>query len=270
MIVSCQIVSVVNYPKLYDRYIGNNPFYKGMDLVPFDNTKENIPIPVRYNDFIDHRMLADAWVIFCHQDFSIREDVALKLKDLPQDCIYGPIGIKACLGRELVFCMGGATRKLKCRRRDFVEHEYFGRILQGHGEDESKARPIGRRVDRPYEVDTVDCCCLIVHSSLIRKYNLRFDGQFTFHLFTSDFSIAARKRHGIKTKILQLEAFHLSEGGFSAEYFRNLGRLLRKYPEDRVVVTGSDFEEVRSFRYIYSAQRSAEMIKSFTGKKDIS
>jgi len=187
-----QIVTVVNNSAQYDRYIKNNPFYKGMDLVCFDNMEENIPIPVRYNDFIDHRMLPDAWVIFCHQDFSIREDVALKLKDLDRGCLYGPISIRAFQGEEFIVRIKG-MKILKNRWTDYPRRKIFGQYLQGIGGDESKAQLMGERIKKPCDVDSVDSCCLIAHASLIKKHRLRFDEKFDFTLFADDFSIDGQK-----------------------------------------------------------------------------
>jgi hypothetical protein len=266
MSMDIQIVTVINNPTQYERYIKNNPFYKGMDLVSFDNTKENVPIPLRYNSFIDHRMLPDAWVIFCHQDFSIREDVALKFRDLDRECLYGPIGIKASRGGEFVFRIRG-MRILKSRRSDFSYREIFGQYLQGFGGDESRAKLMGKKVGKPYEVDSVDSCCLIAHASLIKKYGLRFDEKFDYTLFADDFSIMAKKLYRIRTKALQLDCFHLSEGGKSVGYYRCLSYLIEKYPGEKIAVTSSEYKEIEAIRHLLMNKDTAKIAEYFVGWK---
>ena len=268
MSVNIQIVTVVNDFAQYDRYVKNNPFYKNCDLISFDNTKENISIPVRYNNFIDNRMLPDTWVIFCHQDFSMKEDVGLKLKDLDKGCIYGAVGIKDCRWREVAFRVTGPNA-FRFEKRGFFERIQYGRILQGVDDDESKAILMGEKVTRPYEVDTVDSCCLILHASLIRKHALRFDARFDFNLFAADLSIMARKRYDVRTKILQLDCFHLSQGRRTAGYFRCLSHLIEKHPDEKIALTFSDAEEVAAFKYVLLNKNSAEIIKGFAGSKEV-
>ena len=269
MSVKVQIVTVVNNFAQYDRYIRDSPFYKQCDLISFDNTKDNISLSVRYNDFIDNQMLPDAWVIFCHQDFSIKEDVALKLKDLDKGCIYGPIGVKACRCREIVFRVTGLN-PFKFDKRGPFERKLYGQILQGIDGDESKAILMGEKLAEPYEVDTLDCCCLILHSSLVRKYGLKFDARFAFSLFGADLSIMARKLYNIKTMALQLDCFHLSEGKSSAAYFGSLSYLIEKYPDERIALTFSNAEEMAAFKYVLSNKNSEEIIKGLTVSKGVS
>ena len=267
MSIDIQIVTVVNNLAQYERYIKNNPFYKGMDLVFFDNTKENIPIPLRYNDFIDHQMLPDKWVIFCHQDFSIREDVALKLKDLNRECLYGPIGIKACSERGFIFRIRGIKISLS-RWNDSQYRKIFGQYLQGFGGDEFKAKLMGEKVTKPCEVDSVDSCCLIVHVSLIKKFGLRFDEKFDYTLFADDFSLMAKKFYHIKTKAIQLDCFHLSEGGKSSGYYRCLLHLIKKYPGEKLVVTSSEDREIEVIKHLLKNKNTAKIAEYFADGKE--
>lgn len=266
MSVKVQIVTVVNKPSQYARYVKNNPFYKDLDLVSFDNTNQNIPITARYNDFLDNRMLPDAWVIFCHQDFSINEDVSLKLKDLDKGCIYGPIGIKACRSKALSFRLTG-PKALTLRKRVFFERKWHGQILQGLANDESKSILIGEKSSGLPEVDTLDSCCFIVHSSLMRKYGVRFDTNLDFNLFAADLSIMARKLYKIKTKILQMDCFHLSRGVRSAGYYRCLSYLISKYPEEHIALTFSGGEEMDAFKYFISHKNSHDLIRGLVATK---
>ncbi len=123
-----QVVTVVNDYVQYEHYVKNNPFYQNFDLVHFNNTQENISVPQRYNYFLDHLMSDDAWVMFCHQDFSVNEDLSGKLCCLAKNCIYGPMGIKSyrCLG--LILRLKGA-RAFTIRKKKFFENKQYGQIL---------------------------------------------------------------------------------------------------------------------------------------------
>lgn len=246
----------MNHPEQFEHYVQNNPFYRGMEVTHYDNTAENVPAPLRLNDFIQNRMRPEAWVVFSHQDFSIREDFSHKLRSLDRACIYGPVGIQNCRSGD------GASQQQPSAT---LERRMFGEILQGFRGEETHARLMGERVQEPREVNTVDGCCLIVHASLITKYGLRFDERFPFSLFCADFSINARKLHGIKTKVLQLECFHLSEGGFNAAYFQSLAELIRKHPHEEIILTGSTPDEVDAFRHIILSPRSREMLDGLMG-----
>ena len=47
-----KIVSVVNNFDIYNKCIKNNEFINKYDLIPFDNTSENLGIPKLYNSFM--------------------------------------------------------------------------------------------------------------------------------------------------------------------------------------------------------------------------
>lgn len=260
-----QVVTVVNNREQYASYISGNPFYQGFDLVVCDNTRENIPIPVHYNTFIEQRMLPEAWIIFCHQDFSIRENVVPKLENLPRDCVYGPIGVEIVKARSLNLRIKRWRLSLKNNTRMCTR--LLGEYLQGFDGDEGKAERRGVRVKRLCEVETLDACCLIVHSSLIRKLGLRFDPLFVFSLFVEDLSIQLKHRHGIKTKVLQLDCFHLSTGGFSSVYYESLLKLMEKYPGEQLVLTGSDENELNALRFLTKSPRAPEILKCFNKRE---
>ncbi len=83
------------------------------------------------------------------------------------------------------------------------------------------------------EVGTVDCQCLIVHSSLIEKYNLRFDENLSFDLYTEDFSIYAREHYNIPTKIMQVDCHHYSFGKLTERFANSYKYLQNKYKKTR-------------------------------------
>lgn len=262
MSVKIQLVTAVNNWDQYACYIRKNPFYQGFDLVSYDNTVENVPVPLHYNAFIEQRMLSDAWVIFCHQDFSIREDLVAKLENLPHDCLYGAIGIDVADGCS--WTLGVRRGRLSLRRGKLAPHtRLLGQYWQGFDGDETKAELRGIRVSQPCEVETLDGCCLILHASLIQTLGLRFDPLFAFSLFVEDLSIHVKHAHGIKTKVLQLECFHLSTGGFSADYYEGLLKLIEKYPGERLVLTGSDEHELNVLRYLQKSRHTPAILKCF-------
>ena len=219
-----QIISVVNNHRVFTTTIKENPFMARYPVHVYDNTRENIGIPGRYNHFIDHAMADDAWLVFCHQDFGFLEDPSGRLGDLDTGVIYGPIGARRERG---IYIRHG--------RIAFEKKALLGQIYQARNDD--KFFPHGIRLSKPRLVDTVDCCCLIVHASLVRRFSLRFDEQLDFHLYAEDFSLNARFRHGVATKAVQMEAKHLSFGDTSKGFSGSLAYLRSKYPGRHFVGT---------------------------------
>lgn len=219
-----QIICVVSNFEIFGSMIGRNPFMNIFPIQAYDNTNDNIGIPERYNHFIDHYMSDDAWLVFCHQDFGFSEDPAEKLKSLDRTGIYGPIG--AVKKRGFYFRHGKPA---------FAKKVLIGQIQQAR--NDNKYFPHGVHLDKPQIVDTVDCCCLVVHSSLIKKHGLRFDEQFDFHLYSEDFSLNAWYIHGIRTRAVQMPARHMSFGDTSQGFHASLEYLRAKYKGKNFVGT---------------------------------
>jgi len=204
-----QIVTVVNNFEIFNNTINENIFMKYFPIKIYDNTKENISITRRYNNFIKNHIKDDMWIIFCHQDFGFLEDFTIKLEDLDKNFIYGPIGAgikESCLPIRVI----------------------LGQINQGN---KDKIVKHGKYINRPEVVDTLDCCCLIIHSSLIKKHGLLFDENLDFHLYSEEFSLNARYNHSIETKAVQFECIHLSYGNRSGHFFKALEYLRGKYSD---------------------------------------
>ncbi len=219
-----QIICVVSNFEIFGSMIGKNPFMNGFPIQVYDNTKDNIGIPQRYNHFIDHHMNDDAWLVFCHQDFGFSADPYPRIKDLDRNGIYGPIG--AAKKRGLFIRQGKIT---------FSKKMLLGQIHQARNDNNFFLH--GIRLDRPRTVETVDCCCLIVHSSLIKRYELRFDEHLDFHLYSEDFSLNARYQHGIRTRAVQMDAEHMSFGDTSRDFHASLEYLKTKYKGKNFVGT---------------------------------
>lgn len=205
---------------LYRRLVVENPALVGAKFVTLDNRERNLPIPVQYNRFLDNFDFSHpAWLVFCHEDFEIREPLAPLLKHLSSDSLYGPIG---------------AT----CRDAVLKRNSIIGRIDECRREG-GETWEVGKAVPAMTLVETFDCCCLIAHSSLIRE--LRFDPKLEFDLYVEDFCANAKVQHGIVSRILPFAAVHHSGSHPTARLYRHLEYLRRKYPHDLFHATCVDF-----------------------------
>lgn len=226
MTEAIQLVCVSHRADIYDKYVGTNPHVDKALVTRYDNSVENVAIPVRYNHFIEHEM-GDGWVVFMHHDLSFDEPLAPKLAGLPRDAIYGVCGAVMTDGRRFVFLGRNGRWRPTVRRGRTTDVRVRGQI-----KCLEKLSPPGfmgeYATDLPV-VDTVDCCCVIVHSSLIRKHKLRFSPEFAWHFYSEDFSLNARREHGIATKVLQIECGHYGEGNLTPEFQQSKWMLVDKY-----------------------------------------
>lgn len=207
------LISVVRDLMMYNRCLVSNRFLKRCILRKSDNSSENIPIPIRYNHFFEsYDFSRESWFVFCHEDFEFKEDPVTLISSLNKSLLYGPIGAatRTYLGL-LQVC------------------QYRGQIISSDKSGDHIEK-MGRVVDPGTRVDTLDCQCLIVHSSLIRKTGIRFDQNLTFDLYVEDFCLQALTRWGIKTIILPLKCQHWSKGPKPAAYNEKLQYLATKYP----------------------------------------
>lgn len=205
--------SVVRNWHLFQKCLTGNPHFREIEIHFVDNTTENLGIPKRYNDFLDAFDYANpGWIIFCHEDFELRENIRPLLANIPPSAIYGPCGAqKAKLFKLLT------TNRL------------LGAITEAH-KDGSNEHTTGEQVPTGTIVDAVDCCAIIVHSSLIKTYHLRFDESLLFDLYSEDFSINAFLSAGIRTRILTFRCCHYSTPiKLPESYIESLKILNRKY-----------------------------------------
>lgn len=213
-------VSVVRDFDLYRRCLRENPKCSGVQFVAFDNTSNNQPIPVRYNSFLDgYDYSHETWFMFCHEDFEPQEDISALLATADRSALHGVVGgVRrgfAGFGRQVIY--GNMTE----RRRD------------GEGEE----RRVGRGIERMVEVEAFDCCCLIVHSSLIQKFHLRFDERLLFDLYVEDFCAAAKVFHGVRSFVHPVKCCHHSGSRATERLYRHLPYLKAKYPRNCFVGT---------------------------------
>lgn len=228
------IITVYNDLNIFNQMIGENPIMNRFNLTAYDNTTDNIGISTRYNSFLNTDQ-PKGWLIFCHQDFAFLEDISDKLANLNKDCIYGPIGVVG--EKQFIFELKIRGFKIKKAKLGFVKFKtrLVGQIEQGKGDGTFVLD--GQFLTKPHEAETVDCCCLIVHSELINKHLLRFDENLNWHLYSEDFSLNARTNFGIKTKAVQLKSKHLSLGKIDDSFKLATEYLHRKYPGKDIAST---------------------------------
>ena len=186
-------------------------YYHHPNIFVLDNNVENKSISVRYNEFLNSYdySIAD-WFVFCHEDWELKENLSKKLKNLDKNCLYGPIGTKIT------------------KKKNILLKYFLGRIIHSN-KDGSNAISLGLFCRTQRIVSTFDCQCLVVHSSLIQKYNLRFDPNLNFDLYVEDFCIYAKENHQIESRILQMKCQHYSYGNVQQRFFDSFEYLKNKY-----------------------------------------
>lgn len=226
-----KIITVSRDLDFYRKNVQNNTSLEGGEFCLYDNNVENLTMPVRYNHFLTSYNYADEdWLVFCHEDFEFLEPLEARLNSLSKEYLYGTIG-------------------------QSLKRGTVGFILDSN-KDGSQLEFRGKPVHKAEQVDTLDCCCLIVHSSLIRKHSLRFDEQLTWDLYIEDFCISAKERHGINTFVVPIRSYHHSYGSIQPRFFEQLAYLRSKYKQATHIYTtttafslGGDLKQLKEFLY---------------------
>ena len=125
-----KIISVVRDFEMYDRLVRNNPFNKGADFSCFDNRQENLGIAARYNQFLNGYDFADEdWLIFCHEDWEVREAWQPLLERLDKNRLYGVAGIPFVSDGRYMNSLPGASanRRKTVRNRLSGANRFFRR-----------------------------------------------------------------------------------------------------------------------------------------------
>lgn len=231
--MNAQVICVYNNQEIFSNIVKNNENLKNCKIFAYDNTKENIAITKHYNNYIEENIghgigdtvplnTNDFWCLFIHQDFGIMEDIEPILKNLDKNNIYGAIGVKILKG--LFFGRSGTKRKLGFKNELKLT---FGRILQGNNDFSFKK--YGLKIFFQPTVNAIDCCCILIHSSLLREYNLRFDENLNFHMYAEELCYRAKQEHNIKTKVVQLKCFHLGKGCIDESFQESVQYLKEKF-----------------------------------------
>jgi hypothetical protein len=198
------IVTVVRDFTIYNQLVKENPFNKGAQFFTIDNTVTNKGLGTRYNEFLDnYDYNREDWIVFCHEDWEVKENLEPILSTLDKGAFHGPVGV------------------------DF-ESTFRGRFYHCH-RDGSGLSPLGRPCKTGTIVSTFDCLCLIVHSSLIQQYNLRFDENLKFDLYVEDFCIRGSETYGIDSKIVCVQCCHHSRRRAAQSFYDALDYVRGKY-----------------------------------------
>ena len=230
---TCVFVTVVRDHAMYARLVRDNPNNAGGEFVAFDNLKENLSITARYNSFLDGWDYArQAWFVFVHEDYEFLEPIAAILRDADRECIYGTCGARSTWPGDDVAWALNSNR------------------------DGSALGLYGRPFREPVEVLTADCNCMIVHSSLVCKFRLRFDEQLSFDLYAEDFEIVAFERHGIRTKVLPVLNHHFSFGHVGRRFFVQRGYLMKKHAEASRLYGTTTKQLIGPLSLVMAARRS--------------
>ena len=222
--MNTRVVCVWNNREVYEKVVKNNENLKNCTIVDFDNTNENTAITKCYNDFITTKIdeNSDFWCLFIHQDFGLMEDTDSVVEKLDKKCMYGAVGMKIFKG--IFIGKKGPNQKIGLKRHFKM---ILGEILQGN--NDFNFYKYGKKLHFPTTVDSVDCCCIMMHSSLIRKYSLRFDENLDFHMYAEDLCYGAKIGHKIKTKVVQMECYHMGLGNINEDFQKSAQYLRDKY-----------------------------------------
>ena len=99
---------------------------------------------------------------------------------------------------------------------------------------------------------------MVVHSSLVNKYNLGFDANLSYDFYTEAFEIDAYEEHGIPTCILPVKARHYSYGNMNNRRFFSQRRYLwEKYKEAKRAKRQNEGR----IRYLENMIRTAHVIE---------
>ncbi len=240
------LVSVVNDYARYDRCIRKNPFVLAQDnlqLVDFDNTQSNLPIPKRYNDFIkSYDFNTPAWIIFCHCDWELLSDINQWVARVDPNSVYGPIGVRT-------LSINGKVQSLFC-----------GSVIERR-RDGSDPRRIGHSWNK-LPLETLDCMAFAIHSSLIKELNFSFDEHLEWDCYIEDACIRLRKLGKLVWQ-MGIKSCHWS--GYHQvppSYLRTLKYMNEKYPNELHAGTvsfigGKEAKIANNFEYAFALLREA-------------
>ena len=210
--IKVSVASVVRDFAMYERCVLDNPYFKGADLVMLDNRIENKTITERYNNFLDG-IDDERWIVLCHEDWELKENLQNVLVKLDKDKLYGPIGAFIEEKKNVdVLVMKGCVHQ---------SPKDGGRTIVIRGKE-----PEGR-------VDTFDCQCLIFHSSLLRQHSLRFDENLRFDMYVEDFCVNAYERAGVESHAVSILCHHHSGGKLSQAFKDSVEYVRDKYSNSK-------------------------------------
>lgn len=227
-----KVICVYNNQKLYDTLVKANKNLESCEIIGYNNTKTNTAITKLYNNFIDKYVdesQKDFWCFFIHQDFGFMEDINLIIQRLDPNFVFGTIGIK--FNDEFSFKRDESSSP----ENKIPISSTVGQILQG--DNGLNFHSYGVKLEEPQIANAIDCCCIILHSSLIKKYNLHFDENLKFHMYAEDICYKAKSEYGIETKVVPTKCFHIGQGSLNKDFQEAAQYLKDKYDLDMVPST---------------------------------
>lgn len=214
-ILPLTVVSVVRDWSCYKRCVCNNPHLQGARFVAFDNASENLPIPVRYNSFLETIDASTGWILFAHEDFEVLADPRPLLQRRSTLFPYGLIGTRTIMDSVIL---------------------PFGTITDS---DRDGGRWHQNRPPFPYatllgeRTENFDCCGFFVHADVFRLWKIRFDEACEWDLYAEDLCFQFLQKTGHTVGILPLQAHHWSRGNTNTKHFKAaLTHLNVKYADD--------------------------------------
>ncbi len=218
------LVSVVRDFDMYNRCVAHNPNCAGASIYTIDNREKNEFISICYNRFLDqYDFSLDAWIVFCHEDFQLYEMLEPLLEKADKNTLYGPIGVIT-----------------KRHWGIYYQWKLLGEIETSDKFGENVGK-VGASVPFGTFVETFDCQCLIVHSSLIKRTGMRFDEQLSYDLYVEDFCMQAKENHNVLSAVLPVKCRHWSYGNAKARYHEQARYLESKWPDVCYTGTSSHF-----------------------------
>jgi len=198
---SLVVISVVRDFAMYERCLAKNPLVANCEHIVFDNREKNETIPILYNRYLKaYDFSKPAWFMFCHEDFEPRENIQRVVSTLSKDAIWGPIGAKTVV-----------------KWWGWCKWKGVGRIVMVN-KDGSEPTEEGVMSSPQEVVETLDCCCILVHSSLFARTGLLFDENLSYDLYVEDLCIAAQELHGIRSMAVSFPCAHYSKNGPGDRY----------------------------------------------------
>ena len=235
---ACVFVTVLRDRDMYERLVKGNPNNAGGEFIALDNRSENRSVTTRYNSFLDGWDFSrPAWFVFVHEDYEFLEPLAPILAKADPNCIYGTCGARSTRPGDDVAWAINSNR------------------------DGSDCGLYGRPFDKPVEVLTADCNCLMVHSDLVARHHLRFDENLTFDLYAEDFEISAFERYGVRTKVLPVLNRHYSFGHIVKRFFTQRRYLMKKYAKASRVYGTTTKQLIGPLPLVLAAKRANRLYR---------
>ncbi len=192
------------------------------ELITIDNTSKKFSSAASALNF-GAEIISGDYIIFCHQDIEIHDSVWIKKAlDMISELQINKSSIAGVAGRNHV------SKKIVTN---------IDRSL--------KESPLeANHIDKPVEVDTVDCCMIIIPSHIFKIIKFDEETCSDWHLYTEDYCLSA-KNLGYGVYVLPLYLIHNSSGininlSFNTStkgYYSTLEKVIKKHKKIKRIYT---------------------------------